>query len=175
MTAAAATFHLIAVPSALVDRRALSQAWYDALHLAERTPAARLRGPRSFESDAPARVRSDRARAERTPLAVRNRAPRAPRAPLTIRRAEPHLGGRVRDRRAGPSRLARRIVAQIQREPARASFTLRTTFGRVHLCVRRERGVLRLVALCSSPARAAVDRALAHARFALAAAGLVVE
>lgn len=172
MTAAAPRFHLVVVPSALVDRRALSQAWYDALHLAERKPAPRVRGLHAFESEAAARAQPSRAGAESVAPAPPSRAPRAP---LAVCRAERSLSGRVQERRAGPSRLARRIVAQIQREPARASFTLRTAFGRIHLCVRRERGVLRLIALCSAPARAAVDRALAHARFALAAAGVVVE
>jgi len=46
--------------------------------------------------------------------------------------------------------------------------------GRVRLLVHNDGHTTRIVALCSRPLREHVERALASARFTLAAAGLVV-
>src|SRR5579875_2155278 len=53
MNSIAAHLNVVTVPSPLVDRRALSQAWYDALHLAEhgskgRKPTGTFREGRSI-------------------------------------------------------------------------------------------------------------------------------
>ena len=167
--ATAATFDLVAVPSALVDRRTLSQAWYDALHLAERNPPRSASRPHPADSSGIAQVRPNNGGARNLAPA---RANRAARHLAGAHLADPRSCGRLSGRRAAPTRLARRIVAEALREPARAGFALRTSAGRVYVCIQRERGALRLIALCAPAARTAVDRALAHARFALAAQGL---
>jgi hypothetical protein len=76
--------------------------------------------------------------------------------------------------------LARRIERGVVRQTARgavrsAAFAIDAGNGRVHLLVRTDGGRTRIVALCAPHLRERVDRALAHARFALAAAGTRIE
>jgi len=162
-----ATFELVTSPPAAIDRRALSQAWYDALHVAQRpgrTPAQR-RPVAAASSGAQHRL----ARTEQGSrcgvvraggrAAVREPAFQAPaRAWIEKRRL---------------AALAEQIAARVRRTPAqRASFTLTTPLGRVVVFVHLgQRGALRLIALCAPGARERVDRALAQARLMLAAHG----
>jgi hypothetical protein len=84
------------------------------------------------------------------------------------------------ERRALSSELARRIeravVKHLARGPQRsAAIVIDAGEGRVHLLVRIDPTATRIVALCSPQLRDRVDRALAHARFALAASGTRLE
>lgn len=84
------------------------------------------------------------------------------------------------ERRKGGGELARRIeraiVKHVARAPQRtAAIAIDAGDGRVHLLVRTDRATTRIVALCAPHLRERVDRALAHARFALAAGGTRLE
>lgn len=178
------------------DRRALSQAWYSALHLAERTPRAGSAshqpagsangGASGFAHDArPAQgaAHSDgasaRGMAQRAASARRD----ASATHDTSVRARRHGAGAPRDRseplaerRAPKSELAGRIeraLAQRGRGMS-ASFALSAAGGRVRLLVRSDGARTRVVAVCAPPLRERVERALAQARFALAARGASV-
>jgi hypothetical protein len=167
---------VLATHLAHTDRRALSQAWYSALHLAEpaqRTPPA----PRARSSPAAATARLGTRRAE---------PPAQPGMPHTARAANgaPRAAAR-RDAGAAPcerrlpkSELARRIERALTRRPAReraASFAVRTAGGRVHLAVRSDGARTHVVAVCAPALRERVERALAQARFALAECALRAE
>jgi hypothetical protein len=167
---------VLATHIAHTDRRALSQAWFSALHLAERTPPApRSRAPRAALASGGA------ARAGRDPHAA------APRRPPTgapgLRGTERDTGARTgamtggADRRAPKSDLARRIERGLRHAPARGAtaFTVRGAGGRVQLVVRGDGARTRVVAVCAPPLRERVERALAHARFALAGRGVRAE
>ncbi len=176
---------VVATDLARTDRRALSQAWYSALHIAEGGggPAVRTRGipagdasrspvvgerqaPRSARSASPggsgsARPRGDTARAHG----------RAGASEVT------ELGGR----RIAASPLARGVAREIgaraalrdgARRSAVMSFVVRDGGGRVQVLVRSDGESTRVVAVCSPRLRERVERALAHARFVLAAHGV---
>jgi len=174
MTATAAfapRFELVSVPSPLVDRRALSQAWYDALHLSgSRESKARplsLQTPR--RGDAPEQRRSQAA----TISAARTAPSRASGARSGAGAPERAVS-RPYERRRPMSALAATIVERLLARAAHRSIVLPIAEGRVFLSVRREAGGIRLVALCPSAARARVEAALAQARFALAATGMAI-
>ncbi len=163
---------VVATHLAQTDRRALSQAWYSALHLAERpataTPAllARAAPPAAPHGSAgPA----DAARRSADDVA---REPRAAARTTTAR-----FAGGDADRRIPKTELARRIERGLTRRPLRAptSFAVRGAGGRVALIVRSDGARTRVVAVCAPPLRERVERALAHARFALAGRGLRAE
>jgi hypothetical protein len=164
---------VVSTQLALTDRRALSQAWYSALRLAAPQRDGTLAGRREPT------VALRRALGRQTaPLAhalgVRTGAPPVVRARL-LQAVRP---GSAPERRAPPSELARRIRRALARRVLRglpASFAVRAGNGRVHLLVRRDGTCTRVVALCAAPLRARVERALAQARFALAARGVRCE
>jgi hypothetical protein len=84
------------------------------------------------------------------------------------------------DRRAPAGELARRIERAIARHAvmrshAPATLSVKIGDGRVALLVRTDGGTTRIVALCAPQLRERVDRALAHARFSLAASGMSFE
>jgi len=159
---------------AQTDRRALSQAWYSALHLAEAAKSSpgtsahpAVVAGRSVVSpearrhaDAGSRVSSDASRAVRRMVAARP-------------------AGIPMDRRMPVGGLSRRIAKLVARpagapqSPRAATVTVRG--ARVHVIVRTHGNATRIVALCPPPLEARVARALAQARFALAARGVRVE
>jgi hypothetical protein len=163
------------------DRRALSQAWYSALRLAERPALA-------------SRCTAAR-RAAAAPAVARQPAPR--RAPLRAAGAAHGAAARdrpaVRDRegshravvaasqpqrRVPKTALTWRLERALIRHAPRAaatSFALRAGVGRVHLLVRSDGTRTRVVAVCSPSVREQVERALAQARFALAGRGVAAE
>jgi hypothetical protein len=169
---------VLATQFSQTDRRALSQAWYSALHLADHTPLP----PRAVRASA-----------------AGSTARGTPQPGLTARGAPPERdagyarGGHAamrtaisprRDASAGtaerciPTELARRIERVLaHRTPRRgaASFTVRAAGGRVHLVVRSDGARTRVVAVCAPPLRERVERALAHVRFALAGSGVRAE
>jgi len=167
---------LIATAPVLVDRRAISQAWFDALHLAERSSPACARALRTaipFETSR--RVRRTSNAAPATDAARPCRPSRESRgAPISAQRALPLAGLPFRERRMPVSQLAQTLVARARVQQTGATFALPVPGGRVLVCVRRDATGLRLAALCPPAARSAVEAALAHARFALCARGSVV-
>ena len=169
---------VVATHLAHTDRRALSQAWYSALHLADRPPAARQRAARAARRArrrrGPRCARDPRRRAA-APCGGRRALARAARA----RDASARRDGAARaERRAPKTELARRIERGLTRRAAArrgGSFAVRGADGRVQLIVRSDGARTRVVAVCAPPLRERVERALAHARFALAGCGVRAE
>jgi hypothetical protein len=165
---------VVATQLADTDRRALSQAWYSALHLADHSPAAapRARMP-SGGSPAGSRCARD------ADGILQRRSPDG--AALARRRAgdarTPGGSPTGAERRNPKTELARRIERGLTRRPPRAaaSFAVRGGDGRVHLVVRDDGALTRVVAVCAPPLRERVERALAQARFALAGRGVRAE
>lgn len=175
MTPATDGVALVATQLALTDRRALSQAWYSALHLAQaqrsQPVAAKARRP----ADAPAS----------RPTAPASAVSRAVK-PAAVPRRKTLMRGMISgvpdpfDRRHPATDLTRRIERATTRaaaasQPSRVhAQTIDVGAGRVRLLVRSDARATRIVALCAAPMRSQVERALAHVRFRLAAAGTVV-
>jgi hypothetical protein len=152
------------------DRRALSQAWYSALHLAERAPVPAKRAPHAAAPPPPRRIPPP----EHVPVGFDRPASVARPGAMAVARPVPFAD----ERRRPPEELGRRIARVVARarprRPAPAA-SLAVGGGRVHVFVRTGGGTTRIVALCSPALEARVARALAHVRFGLAAAGLRVE
>jgi hypothetical protein len=163
------------------DRRALSQAWYSALHLAERSALSSRCTAARCAAAAPAVARQPAAR--RTPLRAAGAAHRAaaPDRSAVRGREGSHraaVAGSHPDRRVPKTVLARRLEHALIRRVSRAaatSFALSAGVGRVHLVVRSDGMRTRVVAVCSPSVRERVERALAQARFALAGRGVAAE
>jgi hypothetical protein len=164
---------VIATQIAQTDRRALSEAWYSALHLA-RAVAPRPQRPlraaaAASPANAPLRPRAGAATAS-TPASL------APFARGT-RGADPRRA-EADERRRAPSETERRVgraIAALARRPrAPVAHTVDVAGGRVRLLVQSDGRTTRIVALCSAALREPVGRAVASARFALAGAGVAV-
>ncbi|MBV8298398.1 MAG: hypothetical protein JO083_02390 [Candidatus Eremiobacteraeota bacterium] len=167
----------LATQPSRTDRRALSQAWYSALHLAEPAPRARATrsrtngerpdappASRSARTPSPARAGDELARRTcKPPRAAAQR--RAPSAPASERRAPVGALGR-RIAHAPPRSVPRGIPS---------AFAVRAANGSVHLLVREDGARTRVVAACAPRLRERVERALAHARVALAQRGIAAE
>lgn len=168
---------VLATHLAHTDRRALSQAWYSALHVAERTPPAR----RAATARAAVGASAGTARPPRDPNDTARRSPVGVRAARgTARDATTRAPGAAgtADRRASHTELARRIERALRRPlpgGAAEAFTVRGAGGRVQLVVRSDGARTRVVAVCAPALRERVERALAHARFALAVRGVRAE
>jgi hypothetical protein len=174
MTTAPRSVAVVATQLPSIDRRALSQAWFSALHLAVPPPcatAARARAALNTGARPSARVGS-----------AASPTPAAPRPPAThfvsVRTAA--AGTISVERRSPAGELARRIERAVLRHVVRGarrntSVAIDAGNGRIAVLIRTEGATTRIVALCSPLLRERVDRALAHARFALAAAGLRLE
>jgi hypothetical protein len=166
---------VVATQLAGTDRRALSQAWYSALHLAERPPVA----PHATRATAPACAEPKRARfAVGTTAAPCRGANDIARGALTnARTARRDSDAAAAERRIPKTELARRIERGLARRLPRpaASFAVRGAGGRVALIVRTDGARTRIVAVCAPPLRERVERALAHVRFALAGRGVRAE
>jgi hypothetical protein len=173
------------------DRRALSQAWYSALHLAERAPRARsapLTAAMSARTNGASGSVHDACAGAGDAGGVHG----APRRATSVRgdaNAHRHAGVQREDpahrgspalaaeRRAPKSELARRLERELAQRPrgASASFAVSAAGGRVRILVRSDGARTRVVAVCAPPLRERVERALAQARFALAARGVRAE
>ncbi len=165
---------ILSAPIAAIDRRALSQAWYSALHAqagvragAGGAPSPQRPAVRRRANECIARFRSVEKRDGSSASRPREAAQKA------------RAGVPAVERRAPRCDLARRIEAAFLNPRAAAR---RTTFdvggsdgGRVHVMLQSVGGRVRLVALCVPAARATVARALAQARYALALQGVAVE
>lgn len=170
MMTAPNTVAVVATQLPGTDRRALSQAWYSALHLAEKStphiPARPLAGPASSAHvPTSAHTISSIHRSELRVNAVAGE-----------RGARTAVPSGASERRAPRTELAQRIERALVPRPrapmvASASLAIKARDGRVHLLVRTDGSTTRIVALCAPALRERVESALAQARFALAAAG----
>lgn len=148
-----------------VDRRALSEAWFSALHLTKDTtpPASRRRAaaPRSLAGAPPP------GGAVARPAAVSAQTLRAPK--------EPRDAAAPTERASARRESLRRDVVvpmrSIRYAPVRASFQLALDGGRVQILVRRQGTVLHVIALCSERHVELVRRALICADLHLRARG----
>lgn len=169
MTTQQLGFSVLSAPLASLDRRALSQAWYSALHFAS------SQARETF-------VKLDPAAMERTAAksGPANEAPaqRNVRAALVPRSAAPPRSGAIEnDRRLVRSPLARKIERAFlhpNRRLQRATFSIGTDASRVHVSLQQSGNGLRLVAVCAPPHRTEVARALEQARYALATRGIAL-
>ncbi|HVA26703.1 MAG TPA: hypothetical protein VNF68_00880 [Candidatus Baltobacteraceae bacterium] len=162
---------LICAPLAAIDRRALSQAWYSALHVTAAPPAR-------IEPPAPAMP------ATRNCARIARPHPRTatamPDAPVSLRAHREAVAPRATgstDRRAVRSLLARQIEREFLRplNPVRrATFSIEGRAARVHVALQDSRSGLRLIAVCSPGMREVVTRALEEARYALARRGIAL-
>jgi hypothetical protein len=164
---------VLATQLAQTDRRALSQAWYSALHLADQAACA----------PPPAGAVTPRRSPQRGPLPGRGTSNDPKQAcrgarPLSTTPAARRTDAEAPERRLARTELAGRIERGLARRTPRtgaASFAIRAGAGRVHLIVRTDGTRTRIVAVCAPPLRERVERALAQARFALAGRGLRTE
>lgn len=165
-------FSILTVPLAAIDRRSLSQAWYSALHLAQRPPGEAGETARA-RTVSPAACGPDPARVRGAEPALWNSRPLQARAEKP---AEMRCSGE--ERRAQRSTLARRIehafLNPVQRTQ-RATFTIDGTRARVHVGLQSTASGTRLVALCPAHVRRGVARALEEARYALAVRGIALQ
>jgi hypothetical protein len=162
-------YSILSAPLAAIDRRALSQAWYSALHAAREPHAASLpsRAPLESGNDARPRASVDAPAARERSAAAQPGRPRAARPARAANLSE--------ERRAQRSVLARRIEATFldpARRAARATFTVDGTHARVHVALQSTPAGLRLIAICPPALRPHVVRALEQARYSLAARGI---
>ena len=173
MTTATRSVAVVATRLPNIDRRALSQAWYSALHLNQAQPEATRAHPASAAISSaigPRIARTGKPETAAAPVAAR-----VPVRPY----AQPAVPG-FTERRGPVTELSRRIETLLVRHAANvpvrpATLALKAGDGRVQLLVRGDGAATRVVALCPAHLRDRVDRALAHARFALAAAGNRIE
>jgi hypothetical protein len=175
MTTATRSVAVVATRLPDIDRRVLSQAWFSALHLAEPAAgSAAAAHPPTVASPGAGPMKRTRASADRP-----NNAAQIQMRSGSVRPASAQSLPEM-ERRTTGGELARRIEHAIVRHVARgpqrsAAIAIDAGDGRVHLLVRTDCATTRIVALCSPHLRDRVDRALAHARFALAAAGTRLE
>jgi len=165
---------VIATQVARTDRRALSEAWYSALHLAHGNPAAPAGSvPRAAPTLAMTPVRvvpahATREKHEPATLTAHSPKRRHDGVPVALD------GERRRPACATSRRIERAVTTLATRWNGAAAQTVDVAGGRVRLLVRADRGATRIVAVCPPRLREPVERALANARFALAAGGLTV-
>lgn len=172
MTTASGSVAVIATQVAHTDRRALSEAWYSALHLAHDVAPPPAPAPRIVAPPAPfptagrafvAAVRDVPAQTAPSPRAARLPGPRFD-----------ATSDRRRLASEGEQRVRRALAALAGRPRATAAQTVELAGGRVRLLVRSDGRTTRIVALCSDALLEPVQRAVASARFALAGAGIAV-
>ena len=162
---------VVATHLAQTDRRALSQAWYSALHIAPGDARATIQSTRAPNASC-ARV------GERAVTAPAGSCCAPTKTPTDARMhgsadASPFVERRnVAD--AGARRVERAVAALACAPHRAAPHTVALDGGRVTIVIRSDARATRIVALCSEPLRATVERALAHARFALASCGASV-
>ncbi len=164
-------FSVLSAPLAAIDRRALSEAWYSALHLAKGNAAEAPRSKPVKPSGA-VHAKAATAPAQRSTADAVHFPPRAA-AQQRDRQNEAQLV----ERRAMRSPLARKIESTFlhpSRSVQRATFTIDGTQNRVHIALQTSGSQLRLIAICPPSVRTAVARALEEARYALAERGITL-
>jgi hypothetical protein len=164
---------ILAAPLAAVDRRALSQAWYSALHLARTSSQEMVVAQPRRSSPA-----SQRAILRSIPTSAAGSTPAASESKFG---SKTHTLRRERDVDAllrGRSSLARQIEKTFVHSGARvrrATFSIGRGGARVHVVLATKGNAVILVALCRPEVRSAVARALVQVRAALAARGIGID
>jgi hypothetical protein len=162
---------LSVIPARLpyLDRRALSEAWYAALHRTG-TQRRELSARRGTVAERPFAAHVRVARRAATAAANR-RAPAALRASLAaLQRPALAAGDAVRARTVEP-RVARRAPAGGAAPPLHAQITLTLDGARVRIIARRDGARTQVIALCSAAHLETVRRALGMLECALRARG----
>ena len=168
---------ILAAPLAAIDRRALSQAWYSALHLArqdQRLVPARECGPRivATPNEPEPQDETDLRRPRVAEPCVQHFVQTKP-LQVTMQSG----AGRISANR-GSLPLSQRIERRFAHSTShvkRATFSMGRGAARVHVILQTNGNVATLVALCRPQMRGVVARALAQARFALAARGVLLD
>lgn len=166
---------ILSAPLAALDRRALSQAWFSALHLARESVHPAASEPSVPPRSAPA-IKSTDSETERPHARSTSDGP-----PSTARESDskrPAHMSAAADRRASRSPLARRIERTFLDPRAnvkRATFSVGEEGVRVHVVLQSRGERVHLVALCAPRVRDTVVQALAQARYALASRGIVID
>lgn len=167
-----APFSILSAPLPNCDRRALSEAWYSALHM-HRDSAA----PPKLAHAVPALAREG-APVHRPGRYSSGAVHAAPSLAVRVGAAPALAGAPPVERRAIRSKLAQdieRIFLRTPHPPRHASFSLGAGRGRVQILL-RERGTgMQIVALCPPAAREIVAQALAQARYTLALRGIALQ
>jgi hypothetical protein len=177
MNTATRSVAVVATRLPTIDRRALSQAWYSALHLAQPPAAGSARpGTAPNVAQRPAAVSNVGPNLRSGAAGASMAGARASRTACTPQ-PQPQLAV---ERRSATGALARRIERAVVRHNAaaplrHAAIAIDAGNGRVRIYVRTDGATTRIVALCAPQLRERVDRALAQARFALAGAGVTLE
>lgn len=167
-------FSLLSAPLAAIDRRALSQAWYSALDLANPKQRGATGAPPMRSGDA-------RVATPASPLAPVPTAPTTRPTSMPCAHAKrtsvalPPFGDERRAQRTPLARRIERVFCQPRLAVKRATFSLGAGAGRVVVTLQQRGARLHLVAVCPPNARPAVARALGQARFALAARGIALD
>jgi hypothetical protein len=168
MTTASGGVAVIAADVARTDRRALSEAWYSALHVARAgTPAPAHTRPHAPASGSTPRT-SPRVHG---PSAAPSPAPQSRRLRAIPRSAAAPAASRSQAQTETSRRIERAVTALAGAPRSARAQTIEVAGGRVRLLVRSDGGTTRVVALCSAALREPVERALAGARYALATGG----
>jgi hypothetical protein len=168
---------ILAAPLAAIDRRALSQAWYSALHLAAQDrrhiPAHDCRlctvatpgEPKPPKDTDVSSARAPRARVQHTPQ----------RKPVQITTQSSTIRFSANRSAVPLSQRIERRFAHSTLQVKRATFSMGRGAARVHVILQTNGNVATLVALCRPQMRGVVARALAQARFALATRGVLLD
>ncbi|HLY03943.1 MAG TPA: hypothetical protein VKR56_15770 [Candidatus Cybelea sp.] len=168
---------ILAAPLAAIDRRALSQAWYSALYLARpdrQLVPSRDCGPCTAAT--PLETKPEREAEPPSPRPTELRVARSVQTKPSKIAAQPSAPRIPANRDAVPLSLRiERRFAHSASHVKRATFSLGRGEARVHVILQTNGNVATLVALCRPQMRTVVARALAQARFALAARGFVVD
>ncbi len=160
---------VVCTPLAKVDRRALSQAWYSALHLQTKDEA---RSRQALQAANPSELRPySRAHADR---AAEGLARMTATSRKSTTRSQPRQTPAF-ERRKPPSEVARKIerLLRSSHDGSRSgTLALEGDHGRVHIVIRLQGSHVRIIAVCAPQARELVRAALAEARYALAGTGV---
>jgi hypothetical protein len=168
---------ILAAPLAAIDRRALSQAWYSALHLARQdrrlVPARECRPPIVATRSEPERQDElDLCR----PRAAEPRAQHFVQTKSSQVRIQPGATRISANRGSLPlSQRIERRFAHSTSQVKRATFSMGRGAARVHVILQTNGNVATLVALCRPQMRGVVARALVQARVALSTRGVLLD
>jgi hypothetical protein len=165
---------ILAAPVAAMDRRALSQAWYSALHVAQNVPQQPQFAVRPSHCAVVQGTMSSRERRSQFDHRAAGSVPPARQdGARTSRDVTPELSPAQRTRSALSRRIELRFASTAQ-PVARATFSLGRGSERVHIIMQSNGCTARLVAICRPQLREIVARALAEARLALRSRGITV-
>jgi hypothetical protein len=169
---------ILAAPLAAIDRRTLSQAWYCALGLSSGASGSfptrhYARGASGPQVRACAHDLLDRARC----AAVKRSLTHVARvgAEKGIGEAQTQDAARRRTQRGALAQRIERAFCSSSAHPKRATFSIGRGSARVHVILQTSGARTTLLALCRPEMRTIVARALAQARYALAARGLCID